>query len=155
MKISGILLSLFLFILFSSSKAQVLLINGHFLNSNNRRIKVNYTLMRQGKIIHSAKDAEDILFDVNLNEVYALTVRQVGFKTKTIYFSVTPEKLKDKYVFDFDVHLLEKYNLENIQESNHTIIEYNYNCSTSNSLIISNEATGKTKPDSMEIKAKL
>lgn len=155
MKTPSLLLFLFLFILFSSSKAQVLLINGHFLNSNNRRIKANYTLMRQGKVIHSGKDSEDVLFDVKLNEVYSLTVSQDGFKTKTIYFSVTPERFKDKYVFDFDVYLKEKYKLENIQESNHTIIEYNYNCSTSNSVIISNEAPSTGKPDSIEIRTKL
>ncbi len=128
MKTSGILLSLFLFILFSSSKAQVLLINGHFLNSNNRRIKANYNLTHKGKIIYTGRDTEDLLFDVNFNEIYSLTVSQEGFKTKTIVFCIKPETIKDKFLFEFDVNLKEKYDLQNIYVDDHSKVEYNYDC---------------------------
>lgn len=150
MKTKNTLLALILSLVVISLKSQTMMVNGRFINTEKQNLKANYTLSCEGKIIDSGKDVDLLSLDLTMNKLYVLTVSKEEFKTKTICFSINPETSKDKYLFEFDVCLKEKYDLQNIKISNTTLIEYNYNCSTNKATSISSEKTNSVNTSTLE-----
>ena len=87
MKTKTLILSIFTFILFTGLKSQTLPVNGHFVNGNNEKIKADYILSCEGKVIDTGKALEELRLDLTVNKVYVLKVTNDNFKSKTICFS--------------------------------------------------------------------
>lgn len=113
MKTSTLILSIFTFFLFTGLKSQTLPVNGHFVNGNNEKIKADYILSCEGKVIDTGKSLEDLRLDLTVNKIYVLKVTNDNFKSKTICFSVNPPADTKEYMFEFDVRLTEKLTSQN------------------------------------------
>lgn len=117
MKTKTLILSIFTFILFTGLKSQTLPVNGHFVNGNNEKIKADYILSCEGKVIDTGKALEELRLDLTVNKVYVLKVTNDNFKSKTICFSINPPVDAKEYIFEFDVRLNEKITSQNLSLS--------------------------------------
>lgn len=117
MKTKTLILSIFTLILFTGLKSQTLPVNGHFVNGNNEKIKADYVLSCEGKVIDTGKSLEDLRLDLTVNKIYVLKVTNDNFKSKTICFSVNPQMDNKEYMFEFEVRLNEKIAPQNLSMS--------------------------------------
>lgn len=117
MKTTTLIFSIFTFLLFTGLKSQTLPVSGHFVNGSNEKIKADYILSCEGKVIDTGKALEDLRLDLTVNKIYVLKVSNENFKSKTICFSINPPVDTKDYLFEFDVRLTEKITTPNLTMS--------------------------------------